>query len=383
MIEEDNRCGMKSLLLLGATGNTGRLLAELLLQETKAHLLLGSRDQGRAQALAGALNGRFPNRTTAVALDAADPASLRIPFTRADMVVVVSSTVQYARCVAETALAAGCDYFDIQIAAEKNRVLHELAPQIEAAGRLFITDGGFHPGLPAAMVRYAAPQFDTLQSARVGSVIKIDWSSLEFSRETLAEFAGEFADFHMRDFKDGRWRDYSTWAMINPPQMEFGMPFAGQAVMPMVLEEMEALPALFPSLEDAGFYVGGFNPITDWIVAPVVVAGLRLAPQRGRQALGDLFSWSLRTFSRPPYGTRLKLEARGLRDGRDAAFNLLISHVDGYALTAIAAAACVLQMLGGQIERPGLCLQALAVQPKPFIADLARLGAVVSTTDSY
>jgi hypothetical protein len=38
-----------------------------------------------------------------------------------------------------------------------------MAAQIAAAGRGIITDGGFHPGMPAALVRYAAPCFDALE----------------------------------------------------------------------------------------------------------------------------------------------------------------------------------------------------------------------------
>jgi len=43
----------------------------------------------------------------------------------------------------------------------------------------FIADGGFHPGLPAALVRYVAPHFDRLEKANVGSVINVDWASLD------------------------------------------------------------------------------------------------------------------------------------------------------------------------------------------------------------
>lgn len=380
MINDNGPGAGATLLLLGAYGNTGRLLAALLLRETAACLLLGGRDEARAAAQAAALNSQFPDRCRPVRLDAADPDSLRAPFAAADMVVVTASTVQYARQVATAALAAGCDYFDVQVSAAKNAILRALAPQIEAAGLLFITDGGFHPGLPAAMVRYAAPRFDLLHSARVGSVIKIDWGALGFSRDTLAEFAAEFADFRMVDFADGRWQAQGMWGMMAPPRMDFGPPFARQPVMPMFLEEMEPLPDLIPGLRETGFYVGGLNPVTDWLVSPLVMAGLRVAPRRGRQPLGDLFAWSLRTFSRPPYGTRLKLEARGMKDGRDHALDLQIGHDDGYALTAIPAAACLLQMLAGQIAGPGLRLQGLAVEADRFMADIGRLGARVDET---
>ena len=76
-------------------------------------------------------------------------------------------------------------------------MLQELAPQIEAAGCCFITDAGFHPGLPAALIRYVAPCFDTLEKAQVGSVIKINWAALDVGLDTVSELVSEFLDMQM------------------------------------------------------------------------------------------------------------------------------------------------------------------------------------------
>ncbi len=62
-----------------------------------------------------------------------------------------------------------------------------MAEEIQQAGCCFITDGGFHPGLPAFLVRYAAQYFDQLVCARVGSVIKEDWKKLDVENSTVYE----------------------------------------------------------------------------------------------------------------------------------------------------------------------------------------------------
>lgn len=368
------------ILILGGTGNTGRPLAELLLRESDVQVVLASRHADKASAVAAEFNGRFAGRrASAVAVDAAKPATLDAAFRAVDFVVVTASTVAHTRNVATAALAAGIDYLDVQYSAQKMTVLQAMADEIRAAGRCFITDGGFHPGLPAALIRYVAPHFDRLERVRVGSVIQIDWRSLDVRQETMQEFVSEFMDFRSLVFRDGQWRELGLIAMMKPEMMDFGREFGRRYCLPMFLEEMRALPAMVPGLQETGFYVGGFNWFTDWLVSPVVMLGLRLAPQGALGPMAQLMRWSLNTFSRPPYGTLLKVEARGIADGRAAAMDITLFHPDGYWFTAAPVAACLLQLLEGDIRRPGLHLQAHIVEPVRLLADMERMGIEVQT----
>ncbi len=56
------------------------------------------------------------------------------------------------------------------------------------------------------------------------------------------------------------------------------------------------------------------------------------------------------------------------------AVDLILYHEDGYAFTAIPAAACLLQYHDGSISRPGLWLQANVVEPQRFMRDMLRMG---------
>ena len=71
------------------------------------------------------------------------------------------------------------------------------------------------------------------------------------------------------------------------------------------------------------------------------------------------------------------VEAGGWKKGRLVGVQGVVSHTDVYELTAISAAATVLQYLDGSIRRPGLWQQGLVVDPRRFMADLERLGAAV------
>jgi saccharopine dehydrogenase-like NADP-dependent oxidoreductase len=110
------------IFILGATGNTGRLIARYLLQETGAGLVVASRSLEKAQAAAASLNQVFSaDRAHACQADAADPASLTKAFEGMDWIVVASSTARYAANVALAALDAGAHYLDVQYASSKHR----------------------------------------------------------------------------------------------------------------------------------------------------------------------------------------------------------------------------------------------------------------------
>jgi NAD(P)-dependent dehydrogenase (short-subunit alcohol dehydrogenase family) len=364
----------KRLLILGGYGNTGRCLAELLLKHSDAHLILAGRSLEKAEAAALALNKRDKKpRVEALKLDAADPYALRHAFKSVDMVVVASSTARYTANVANEALKVGIDYFDVIFSNEKFRILKNYEEKIKKAGLCFVTEGGFHPGLPALMVRYMASDFDKLTLARVGSVIQMDWKTLELSDATANEMIEEFRGIDMKCFRGGRW----VKPGLKGPEyihMDFGDPFGRRSCVSMYLEEMGALPALYPDLKDTGFYVGSFNWFVDYVVIMLLYPVLWLFPKLGVKPMASLMVWGLNTFTKPPYGTLLRCEASGEKDGRPLSLGMTLSHPDGYFFTAAPAAACILQYLEGDIRKPGLHTQAILSKPHRLMKDLKKMG---------
>ncbi len=363
-----------SALIIGGYGNAGLSIARLLLSETPIQLVLGGRNLDKAQQAAEILNREFgAGRVTAKAVDCANRESLRCAFPGHSIVVVASSTIDYTRNVAEAALEAGIDYFDIQIASSaKHLTLQSLTSRIEEAGRCFITDGGFRPGIPAALVRFAATQIPQLESAVVASAFQVDWKAKEFALSSAGEFVDELKSYSTLVLRNGVW---SKAKLSEMQQVDFGTPFGAKPCTPMFMEEFRSLPKVIPTLTETGFYSAGFGSLVDYGVIPVSLLLVKLIPVRSKSLVARLFLWGLKNGTNPPYGSVLKMDAKGTQGEKQVNLTMAVYHEDPYLLTAISAAICLQEYFCGSIRRPGLWCQAELVEPAHFVESLERLGA--------
>lgn len=360
---------MTTILILGGYGASGTLLAKHLDARTGAQLILAGRSFEKASALAARMGD--PRVTTRRA-DAADPASMKTALEGVDLCLVASNTTRHTATVVQACLDAGADYLDIQFSNAKLKALYEAEEAIRKAGLCFITEAGYHPGLPAAMVRFAAGQMDSLGSALTAGYLNIGPDTPY--TEAVDELMGAFIDYDARVYRGGAWTRPGKWSSA---KFDFGGRIGKRDAYSMYFEELRCLPELYPSLKDLGFYISGSNWIADLLVTPIVMVGLKLAPQRGLRPLGKLMWWAMRQ-SRPPYEVQIAVEAHGLKDGRPVTVRASVGHPDGYELTAIPVAACLMQYLDGAARRPGLHMMGQIVEPVQFFRDMESMGAEVN-----
>jgi len=363
----------KTIIILGGYGNAGIEIARLLARQQQTNIILAGRNGKQAQQAAEDLNNEYSfNCVRGVEADASNRISLLKAFQNVDIVLVAASTIEFAPIIIDAALESNIDYFDIQISTpEKHQMLEMFRKQITMSNRIFITDGGYRPGIPAAMVRYAATQIPELTSASVSSVFQVNWKKRQLSFSTCMEFVDEFKYFNQKYFKDGVWtqgnmRDFSA--------VDFGTQFGTKYCMPMYLEEFHSLPELIPSLKNTGFYSAGFGGLMDFVIIPITFALLKVFPDRSDKLAARILEWGMRNTSRPPYGAVLTMRAKSISQQ----LTMTVFHEDPYIITAAPTVACLLQYFDGTFNQPGLWHQGTLVEPIRFFEDLKTFGMQIS-----
>ncbi len=359
---------MTTILILGGYGETGRLLAKHLLAQTEARIVLAGRSMDKARALAADLND---TRVSAQWADAADGESLKQALQGVDLCLVAAPTTHQAETVILACLQAGTDYLDVQFSNRKLEALQRAEAEIRAAGRCFVTEAGFHPGLPAAMVRYAASQMDQIEKAVTAGYLSIGPGYP--LTDAVDELMEAFIDYDARVYKDGKWTEPKKWEMR---KIDFGAGIGERTCYSMFFEELRCLPELYPTLKDTGFYISGSNWIADLLITPVVMVGLKIAPKRGLRPLGKLMWWAMQQ-TKPPYEVRIAVEAQGTKNGGPITVRASVAHADGYELTAIPVVAYLKQYLDGSARRPGLHMMGQIAEPLRLFADMETMGAEI------
>jgi hypothetical protein len=358
---------MSKILILGGYGYTGKLLARHLLAQTDVEIIISGRSLEKAKSFTDELSD---SRVSARQVDASDFESLKQALQGVTLCLVAAPVTHYAETVVRACIAAHVDYLDVQFSSKKLKALYTAEIEIKQAGLCFITEAGYHPGLIAALIRYAASKMDIIESALTAGYLNME--SLPYT-DAVDELMEGFIDYQAQVYKNGAWTKSTSW---DSRSFNFGVDIGKRACYSMFFEELRDIPNMFPTLKDTGFYMSGSNWFADLIITPLVFIGLRLAPKRGLRPLGKLMWWGMGK-SKPPYVVALKVEAKGQLNGNQAEAHARIAHPDGYELTAIPVVAYLLQYLDGTARKEGVHIMGHIVEPTRLFNDMQKMGVQV------
>jgi saccharopine dehydrogenase (NAD+, L-lysine-forming) len=345
------------------------VLARLLLEQTRADVVIAGRDLDAAERLATVLDRDFPGgRISARRADAADPASLDAALRGISLVVVLITRPDLVLNVGRAALVAGCDYIDILVTETTVRDLGVLSMRAEDAGLVFVTQAGFHPGLPAVFIQRGAKHFDHYERADIAMAM-----NARFERpEQAAEVIDMVADFKADICRDGTWRKATYRDAL---KADMGGRFGTMQLFPIQMPEIVDMQRIL-DLRQTGVYVSGFNWFVDYLVFPMILIAQRIRKGFAVRPLTRLFAWGVNTFSSPWQGVVFANIAEGVKDGRHCRAHIVAEHDDAYLFTAIPIVACVKQYLDGRL-RPGVWMMGHAVDADRLFEDMRSMGIAI------
>ena len=243
--------------------------------------------------------------------------------------------------------------------------LEELAQSVQEQGRVFITQAGFHPGLPAVFVRRGARYFDQYDKANIAMAMN---ARIE-RPEQAAEFIPLVADFTGDICRDGSWRKATYRDAVT---FDMGSRFGTITLYPMKMAEIKLTQKMF-NLSDTALYVSGFNWFVDYLVMPTILVTQKIKKGLATSLLAKLLTWGSNAFSSPNLGVVLMNDAEGWKDGKRIGVRIIAEHDDAYLFTAIPVVACLKQYFAGTLP-PGLSMMGHLVDEDVLFSDMEKMG---------
>ncbi len=360
---------IKDVMVLGGCGGAGLLIAKLLLKDSDVNIIIGDQNVERINQVVKQFNSEFSgNRVRGKKVNALDNNELTKALKSCNLVIsCIPITITGIKDgIVKAAFKAGIHYMDLAMDHDKRKTLEQLSGKIKASGKIFIFEGGFVPGIPSMMAHLGAKQFDSVKSAEFtgmfrdnnstyGSVVEL----LKYSRDPIYVC------------KDGNWRIDKPSSKV----FDFGPTFGKVRCYPMDQYELRKLPKNL-GYKDMIFYTSGVNPRADLIMFILLGTGLykiKWALKKGAKLIVN----SMRKHSKPPFITRVTMEAKGKIGNHNESYKLVVEHEDAYIGTAITTVAGILQLIDGTIKEPGVHIMGHCVDPDRYIEDIKRLGMTV------
>jgi len=361
----------KQIIVLGGYGGVGKVMSQNILKHTDSDITISGHDEGKAEKIANILRKEYPNRQILSSYtDATQKESLINAFKNVDLVIVTTTTPDYMDTIAEAAIETGTDLIDIFVRGDVVDKLDKFRERIIANKRIFITQSGFHPGLPAPIIKYARAKFDNYTTANVVMVM----NSLFEKPESTYEIIHEIGEGNAKILKGGVWKKATYKDAL---KIEFSDNFGIRQCYPLQMREIYSLQKEL-GISNMGVYSAGFNPFVDNFVFPLIMLLQLIKKGFGKRICGKLMHWGIRKYYNNKPGVEFQLQATGIKDGKERNYTLRINSADAFEFTAIAVIASLKQYLDNSINNPDLYLMGNVVDENRIIEDLKKMGLQIN-----
>nr|MBA3262274.1 saccharopine dehydrogenase NADP-binding domain-containing protein [Thermoleophilaceae bacterium] len=239
------------IVLFGATGYTGRLVAEAM-AERELRPVLAARGRERLEAMAAELGG-----LETVVADVADPAGVRALVERGDVLVTtVGPFARWGAAAAAAASSAGAHYIDSTgEPAFIREVFERYGPAAEQSGSGMLTAFGYDwvPGNLAGGLALRRAGDDAVR-VDIGYFIT---GKAGMSGGTMASTVGALAEPSF-GFRDGRVRTERGAKRVRG----FQLGSKKRDAVSVGSSEHFTLPKIAPQLREVNAYLGWFGPLS-------------------------------------------------------------------------------------------------------------------------
>ncbi len=269
----------RNVMVLGGYGVTGRIIAREIAKHVDCKLFIAGRNIEKSENLAVDLRRAFPGIDIAgLECDASSRDSMLRALKNIDVLIVAASTTRYAHTVIESAISAEVDYIDIQFSSVKTGILNENAGKIKEVGKTFISESGLTPGLILPVAIHTLTGIDGVKDVVVSSLL--NQKEGQPVRGALLEMFDYLKEYKAEIYEKGKWKTPLFGGIFKSRRIHFGESYGKKVCLPVKMEEMRLLPSMYKNLENARFYMAGYNWFADLVAMPLVMLGARLFPAK-------------------------------------------------------------------------------------------------------
>lgn len=360
----------KHVLVLGGYGGVGKTMSRNILKHTDSHLTIAGRNLAKAEKFADTLKNEFPERQIfANYADVTDKDSLVKSFNNSDLVIVTTTTPDFVNNIAEAAIETKTDMIDILVRGDVVDKLTVFRDRIIDNKRIFITQAGFHPGLPAPFIKYAKNMFDEFQTANVVMVM----NSIFEKPESTHEIIHEIGESNGKILKNGVWKKSSYKDAL---KIHFSDKFGTRQCYPLQMREIYPLEKEL-RIKNMGVYSSGFNSFVDNFIFPLIMFLQLIKKGMGTNICGKLMYWGIHKYYDGKPGVEFKLLAQGVKNNKETIYSITAYSADAFEFTSLAVIACLKQYLDNSINKPDLYLMGNIVDANRIISDLNQMGVKI------